>query len=123
MSSMLKYFLLFVAFAFSSCQNNSIEKVHLMDSKNLIPEGITIMGQTAFISSIHKNKIVQFNLKDHKIQDFIESNQYGFKSGVGLFAKDSLLFALTNDLNADSLTSTRVRDKIGAKNLTYCILT
>ena len=117
MSSMIRYFLLFIAIACSSCQNNSIEKVHLMESKDLIPEGITIVGQTAFISSIHKNKIVQFNLKDHKIQDFIESNQYGFKSGVGIFAKDSLLFALTNDLNADSLTSTLFVFDINQKKL------
>jgi sugar lactone lactonase YvrE len=105
--NMLKYFLFFVLTSCLSCQSGAIEKINLKDSKDLIPEGITINGQTAFMSSIHKNKIVQFNLKDNKIYDFIEPNLYGFKSGVGLFSKDTLLFALTNDLiNADSLTST-----------------
>jgi WD40 repeat protein len=102
---MLKYFLFFISVAFIGCQNNSIEKISLVDSKDLIPEGITLSGQIVFMSSIHKNKIVQFDLNNNKISDFIESNQFGFKSGVGLFAKDNLLFALTNDLNADSLTS------------------
>ena len=114
---MLKYFLFFLSAVFFGCQSSSFEKISLVDSTDLIPEGITISGQTVFMSSIHKNKIVQFNLKDHKIQDFIKSNQYGFKSGVGLFAKDSLLFALTNDLNSDSLTSTLFVFHINQKKL------
>jgi WD40 repeat protein len=102
---MLKYFLFFVSAAFIGCQSNSIQIMRLVDSTDLIPEGITISGQTVFMSSIHKNKIVQFEINNNKISNFIESNQYGFKSGVGLFSKGNLLFALTNDLNADSLTS------------------
>jgi WD40 repeat protein len=102
---MLKYFLFFTFITLIGCQSNPIEKISLMDSKDLIPEGITISGQTVFMSSIHKNKIVQFEINNNKISNFIESNQFGFKSGVGLFAKDNLLFALTNDLNKDSLTS------------------
>jgi WD40 repeat protein len=114
---MLKYFLFFTFITLIGCQSNPIEKISLMDSKDLIPEGITISGQTVFMSSIHQNKIVQFEINNNKISNFIERNQYGFKSGVGLFAKDSLLFALTNDLNADSLTSNLFVFNINQKKL------
>jgi WD40 repeat protein len=114
---MLKYFLFFTFITLIGCQSNPIEKISLMDSKDLIPEGITISRQTVFMSSIHQNKIVQFDINNHKISNFIERNQYGFKSGVGLLAKDSLLFALTNDLNADSLTSTLFVFNINQKKL------
>jgi WD40 repeat protein len=117
-NKMLKCFLFFAVVSCICCQSNSIKKLNLLGSKDLIPEGISINMQTVFISSIHKNKIVQFNLNDNKITDFIEPNQYGFKSGVGLFSKDSLLFALTNDLiHADSLTSSLFVFDINQKKL------
>ena len=95
----------FLIFGFSACFKPSVEIIKLDADKDLIPEGIAIGAEQIFISSIHKNKIVQYNPKTQETTDFITSNQYGFKSGVGLFLKDNLLFALTNDLHPDSLTS------------------
>ncbi|HET9056277.1 MAG TPA: SMP-30/gluconolactonase/LRE family protein [Chitinophagaceae bacterium] len=84
-------------FACISCSSPSTNSFVITNEKDFFPEGITTNGRLIFISSITKNKIVQYDFNTKKTTDFIYSNQYGFSSGVGLFLKDSLLFALTNN--------------------------
>lgn len=79
----------------TSCRQEKVTTLSLGAEKDLIPEGIAVSGDKIFISSIYKNKIVVSD--GNTTRNFIESNQYGFRSGVGLLAKDDLLFALTND--------------------------
>ena len=98
MRKLLRVLLIFVLL--SSCSTGVIKTITIHSEKDLIPEGIAISGNNIFISSIHKNKIIVYDIINQSATDFISSNQYGFKSGVGLFVKDTLLFALTNDLNA-----------------------
>ncbi len=76
------------------CRQESISVLSLGAEEDLIPEGIAVSGDKLLISSIYKNKIVVTD--GTTTRDFIHSNQYGFRSGVGLLAKDDLLFALTN---------------------------
>jgi DNA-binding beta-propeller fold protein YncE len=64
--------------------------------KDLFPEGIAAGRNEVFISSITKNKILTYNLEKRTVKDFITTGQFGFGSGIGLFAKDSFLYALTN---------------------------
>lgn len=84
-----------IIFSFTACRQDRISVLSLGAEKDLIPEGIAVSGDKIFISSIYKNKIVVSD--GTTTRNFIESNQYGFRSGVGLLAKDDLLFALTND--------------------------
>ncbi len=87
------------------CFQPSIETIAINQEKDLIPEGIAIYKDNIFLSSIHKNKIVCYNLTTKTLTNFINSDAYGFKTGFGLYVKDTLLFALTNHLNPDTLTS------------------
>jgi WD40 repeat protein len=99
----LKYCLIIASF--TNCVQHSVDSIPISEEKDLIPEGIAVYKDNIFLSSIHKNKIVQFNLKDKRLRNFTETKEYGFQSGFGLYTKDSLLFSLTNDLHPDSLTS------------------
>lgn len=80
----------------ATCSQKTTRVLTVSVEKKLIPEGIAVNKNQIFISSIFKEKIIQYDLKTEMTTDFISTNEYGFKSGVGLFVKDSLLFALTN---------------------------
>ena len=69
------------------------------EDKELIPEGIAIYPKksTLYISSIHKDKIVEYDLKTGGIRDLINSGQYGYKHGIGIEVKNNLLFALSSE--------------------------
>lgn len=87
---------LFGLLLFISCSQHTTRVLTITGDREIIPEGITIDKNTIFISSILKSKILHFDLKKQTVTDFISTNEYNFKSGVGLFVKDGLLFALTN---------------------------
>ena len=65
----------------------------------MIPEGIAIYPEknSIYISSIHKDKIVSYNLVTGNTKDLIKSGEYGFKHGVGMEVKGDLLFALSSE--------------------------
>jgi WD40 repeat protein len=81
---------------FYSCLQKSPRIITIKHNTDLIPEGIAVHDQKIFLSSIFKNKIIQYNINSQKASDFISTNEYNFGSGIGLFVKDNLLFALTN---------------------------
>jgi DNA-binding beta-propeller fold protein YncE len=78
-----------------SC-SQQVSHIELAGERDLFPEGISAGENELFISSIAKNKITEYNLKRRIVNDFITTGQFGFGSGIGLFVKDSLLYALTN---------------------------
>ena len=94
-----------------SCFGQAPQVITLTGEKDLIPEGIAVEQDKIFVSSIFKNKILQYDVTTHEVSDFIRSNQYGFKTGVGLFAKDNLLFALCNDSSTSSLFVFAIKEK------------
>jgi hypothetical protein len=87
-----------LSFLFSSCSENFTQAIKIDTDKDIIPEGIAVSENQVFISSIFKNKIVAFDISQKSTSDFISMNEYGFNSGVGLFAKNNLLVALSNDI-------------------------
>jgi WD40 repeat protein len=93
---MKKFFGFFGIILLLSCSQQAAEIITITGEKDLIPEGIAVAEDKIFISSILKNKIVQIGIENSEVSDFIESGKYGFKSGIGLFLKNNLLFALTN---------------------------
>jgi hypothetical protein len=105
MTTIEKVLYCLIIVSFTNCVQQSVDTITIIDEKDLIPEGIAVYQDNIFLSSIHKNKIVQFNLIDKQLHNFTDTNEYGFQSGFGLYTKDSLLFALSNDLHADSLSS------------------
>ena len=93
---MAKLLGLLVLLLLISCSEQVSDFFVLTTEKDIFPEGIAVNGDNVFVSSILKNKILKYDLKKKKVGDFIYSNQFGFGSGVGLFLKDSLLYALAN---------------------------
>ncbi len=75
------------------------EVYQIGEDRELIPEGIAIYPEksTLYISSIHKDKIVEYNLKTGHTQDLISTGQYGYKHGIGIEIKKNLLFALSSE--------------------------
>ncbi len=82
---------------FTACRQERVNVLSLGAEKDLLPEGIAVSGDKIFLSSIYKNKIIVWD--GNATRNFITSNQHGFRSGVGLLAKDDLLFALTNEVD------------------------
>jgi sugar lactone lactonase YvrE len=81
---------------FYSCSQKSPRIITIKHNTNLIPEGIAVHDQKIFLSSIFKNKIIQYDRKSQKASDFISTDEYNFGSGIGLYTKANLLFALSN---------------------------
>ncbi|MFK7772839.1 MAG: SMP-30/gluconolactonase/LRE family protein [Saprospiraceae bacterium] len=97
--------LLFLA----SCQNDSpriteTEVIQLEFQNDLIPEGIAVDEKTGkiFLSSVPMKKIVQCDLNGNDPSNFIERDEYHFKSGLGMETFDGKLFAIgSNDETLD----------------------
>jgi WD40 repeat protein len=115
---MSKYLFLFLVIGLFSCSKKQPPDFYTIKTeKDFIPEGIAFSQDKIFLSSITKNKIVVYDTESDELSDFITSNQYGFGSGIGLFATDSLLFALSNsnikpnEFSKPSLFVFRLEDK------------
>ena len=96
--SHMKYLVIILMFIVLSCSHKVVEVITIKAEKDLIPEGIAVTKHDIYISSIHKNKIVKYSTKHSTLTNFIESDNFNFKSGVGLAIKNDTLYALTNDL-------------------------
>jgi hypothetical protein len=88
--------LIFIVLFIYSCSPKLPEVITIKENEDLIPEGIAVHNQKIFLSSIFKNKIIQYDINSQKASDFISTNQYNFGSGIGLYTKANLLFALSN---------------------------
>lgn len=75
--------------------------------KDLIPEGIAVDDQTGkvFLSSLNLKKIVQCNLDGSQPKDFIQEEQYKYKSGLGMETFDGKLFAIGSNDEPDDKSS------------------
>ena len=78
-----------------SCQRQPVAIV-LNAPADFIPEGIAVSGSHLYLSSVTLNKIVDYDMLSEQVSDFVSTGQFNFASGVGLFARDSLLYAVTN---------------------------
>lgn len=106
MHKLSKFILLPLAYmTLFACQETGV--LELGYEKDLIPEGIALStdGKKIYLSSILKNKIIEFNTETGLARDFISPGQYGYKSGVGLTVKDTVLFALGSSLKDGSWSS------------------
>lgn len=96
----MKMILFFIAtLTCCSCSKKLITPICITGEKDLIPEGIAVDKDKIFVSSVLKNKIIQVDLRNNAVVDFISTGEYGFGSGIGVFCKNNLLFALTNSLS------------------------
>ncbi|HMB61815.1 MAG TPA: SMP-30/gluconolactonase/LRE family protein [Eudoraea sp.] len=67
--------------------------------REIIPEGIAIDPGTGriFLSSIHKQKIITYDPANREGRDFIASQEYGYKRGIGILIINNTLFALGSE--------------------------
>lgn len=93
---------LILAFLFiaSACNQKDSGIIEVKDSKTLIPEGIAVnpINGEIYLSSLHLEKIVTVDRKGN-MQDLIETNQYGFLSGIGMTVMHEKLYAVSNSLD------------------------
>lgn len=85
-------------------------KEYIVDEKDLVPEGIAYSRtrDAFFLTSIAKSKIVELDRKTGEQIDFINSYQYGYSPGVGIYVDDerNLLHAIGGYyMQKDSLSS------------------
>ncbi len=83
-----------------SCTNSLEKRIVLDVEKDLIPEGIAIdpRYEMVYLSSLKKNKIVKYDLREGTSSDFIKSGQFDYLPGFGMLIKGDTLFALGNSL-------------------------
>ncbi|NQU85830.1 MAG: SMP-30/gluconolactonase/LRE family protein [Mariniphaga sp.] len=92
--------LFFILIVIIGCNSKQTKVIEIEYDKAIIPEGIAINSENGklYLSSLHKEKIVEYDLKNKKAEDLTTSKEYGFKSGVGMIVKDNKLFALSGDM-------------------------
>ncbi len=98
--------------SFICTQNIKAQVAFKISERDLIPEGITYSSSTNsfYLSSLAKNKIIQFNVETSKHDDFISSEILGLKV-LGLMVDDHRkhLWACANGLKGDQNFSTVAR--------------
>ncbi len=92
------------------CQETiDMRQNYTIPEKDLIPEGIAwseVKGKF-YLSSIHKEKIIELDAQTGIHRDFISSGAYNFPSGVGLLADDEsgYLYAIASSTASQDMRS------------------
>lgn len=94
------FFICLTLLGLISCVSEKSELIQLNFEKDLIPEGITIDGNTkkVYLNSLKNNKIVGSSLDGSNPKNFLEANKYNYLPGFGMTIKGDTLYALGNSL-------------------------
>lgn len=111
----MRYFIYLISLLLIlGCQKQML-KEYVIQELYLVPEGIDYSpSKDAFyLSSIAQSKIIKIDRKTGKQEDFIESKEFGYMPGVGIFIDETrnALYALGGYyMSSDSLSSLFVFD-------------